>query len=100
MAQCVPRLEKRHCRLTGRRNEHFLAAHALHFAAARNRDAHNVRYAMSLDLVVMHQAKIGFKFCANRKSVVVPHFPFKKIALKVSSNGKQSFVRKRECGSE
>ena len=58
MAQCVPRLEKRHCRLTGRRNEHFLAAHALHFAAARNRDAHNVRYAMSLDLVVRFQRKI------------------------------------------
>jgi hypothetical protein len=48
----------------------------------------------------MHQAKMFFAVCANRKSVVVPRFPFEKIALKVSSKGKQSFVRKRECGSE
>ena len=39
------------CRLTARRSEHFLAAHALHVAAARNRAAHVMRYAMSLDLI-------------------------------------------------
>jgi hypothetical protein len=47
----------------------------------------------------MHQAKMFFAVCANRKSVSVPRFPLEKIALKVSSNGKQPFVRKRErCG--